>query len=88
MNYLPGKWKSQTKKNPQATDDQLLVALKEQWDDHKMTMTMIRDILMYMESVILSYRGGFISCTASITSPVSVNRLRADNLKYQTTRST
>eukprot|EP00435_Cladocopium_sp_Y103_P060308 s405_g22.t1 len=30
-------------------DDRLLDELKKQWDDHKTTMVMIRDILMYMD---------------------------------------
>eukprot|EP00930_Biecheleria_cincta_P040180 TRINITY_DN27551_c0_g1_i1.p1 TRINITY_DN27551_c0_g1~~TRINITY_DN27551_c0_g1_i1.p1 ORF type:complete len:788 (-),score=181.16 TRINITY_DN27551_c0_g1_i1:93-2456(-) len=30
-------------------DDRLLEELKKQWDDHKTTMVMIRDILMYMD---------------------------------------
>jgi len=30
-------------------DDRLLEELKAQWDDHKTTMVMIRDILMYMD---------------------------------------
>ena len=29
-------------------DDQLLAQLTKQWEDHKITMVMIRDILMYM----------------------------------------
>ena len=30
-------------------DEQLLVELTERWDDHKVTMVMIRDIMMYMD---------------------------------------
>lgn len=32
-----------------APDETLLVALSRRWDDHKVTMVMIRDILMYMD---------------------------------------
>ena len=32
-----------------APDETLLVALARRWDDHKVTMVMIRDILMYMD---------------------------------------
>lgn len=32
-----------------ATDDQLLESLKAEWDDHRTTLVMIRDILMYMD---------------------------------------
>mmetsp|Transcript_33204 Transcript_33204/g.72436 ORF Transcript_33204/g.72436 Transcript_33204/m.72436 type:complete len:778 (+) Transcript_33204:129-2462(+) len=35
-------------------DDRLLEALKSQWDDHKTTMVMIRDILMYMDRNFVS----------------------------------
>ena len=34
----------------QVADDHLLVALQECWLEHKVTITMIRDILMYMVS--------------------------------------
>lgn len=35
-------------------DDRLLEELKKQWDDHKTTMVMIRDILMYMDRNFVS----------------------------------
>lgn len=35
-------------------DDRLLDELKRQWDDHKTTMVMIRDILMYMDRNFVS----------------------------------
>jgi len=35
-------------------DDRLLEELKRQWDDHKTTMVMIRDILMYMDRNFVS----------------------------------
>jgi len=35
-------------------DDALLEELKKQWDDHKTTMVMIRDILMYMDRNFVS----------------------------------
>lgn len=35
-------------------DDRLLDELKKQWDDHKTTMVMIRDILMYMDRNFVS----------------------------------
>jgi len=37
-------------------DDQLLAELTAQWDDHKITMVMIRDILMYMDRTYVMQR--------------------------------
>jgi len=37
-----------------SADDRLLEELKKQWDDHKTTMVMIRDILMYMDRNFVS----------------------------------
>ncbi|CAM9902149.1 unnamed protein product, partial [Discosporangium mesarthrocarpum] len=37
-----------------ATDDQLLQELGAQWGDHKVTMQMVRDILMYMDRTYVS----------------------------------
>jgi cullin 3 len=40
--------KTMAAKVAQSSDDQLLNGLSAQWMDHKITMVMIRDILMYM----------------------------------------
>jgi cullin 3 len=37
------------KKVSQTPDDQLLAEISERWTEHKVTMVMIRDILMYMD---------------------------------------
>eukprot|EP00406_Dinophysis_acuminata_P006786 CAMPEP_0179220922 /NCGR_PEP_ID=MMETSP0797-20121207/5897_1 /TAXON_ID=47934 /ORGANISM="Dinophysis acuminata, Strain DAEP01" /LENGTH=750 /DNA_ID=CAMNT_0020927633 /DNA_START=123 /DNA_END=2375 /DNA_ORIENTATION=- len=46
--------KSVAQKCVDCPDDRLLEELKKQWDDHKTTMVMIRDILMYMDRNFVS----------------------------------
>lgn len=66
-------------------DDRLLEELKRQWDDHKTTMVMIRDILMYMDRNFVSqykkvpvYEMGLIIFRESVSGHARVrNRLLA-----------
>ncbi|KAG6584619.1 putative Cullin family protein [Phytophthora cinnamomi] len=39
-----------------ASDDLLLVALHDQWADHQVVMTMVRDILMYMDRTYVTQK--------------------------------
>lgn len=54
-----------------SNEENFLHVLNEAWSDHKMSMFMIRDILMYMVCGWAPYFNGFLPPN-SMTSPVSL----------------
>lgn len=53
---IVAKLNATSKQVEQATNNKLLEVLVERWDNHKLIMTMIRDILMYMDKTYCGAR--------------------------------